>query len=219
MAVRKRDHLLAVAQRMFCETGFHAVSVDAILEEAGVARMTLYKNYGSKEELIIAALKREDRMFRQWLASAVEGKSNHSADRILGLFHALQDRFVSQGYHGCTFIRASIEYPAPSHPIHRAAREHKEMIRSYLRGLAGEVEGADPMILAEQLYLLFEGAITASQLHGEPWPAEYARQAAEKLLAAPSFEPHPFAKRNKVHRETQVEGSGRLGGRKHYRKH
>jgi AcrR family transcriptional regulator len=49
MAVRKRDHLLAVAQRMFCETGFHAVSVDAILEEAGVARMTLYKNYGSKE--------------------------------------------------------------------------------------------------------------------------------------------------------------------------
>ena len=84
MAVRKRDHLLAVAQRMFCETGFHAVSVDAILAEAGVARMTLYKNFGSKEDLIVATLKREDRMFRQWLVSAVEAQSNHSEDRILG---------------------------------------------------------------------------------------------------------------------------------------
>ena len=140
MAVRKRDHLLAVAQRMFCEIGFHAVSVDAILEEAGVARMTLYKNFGSKEDLIVATLKREDTMFRQWLASAVEARSNHPKERILGLFHALHDRFASNGYYGCAFIRASIEYPASSHPVHRAARDHKEMIRSYLRGLAAEVE-------------------------------------------------------------------------------
>jgi len=215
MAIRKRDHLLAVAQRMFCESGFHAVSVDAILEEAGVARMTLYKNFGSKEDLIVATLKREDRMFRQWLASAVEAQSNQSKDRIVGLFHALHDRFASDGYYGCAFIRASIEYPAPGHPVHRAAREHKEMIRSYLRGLAAEVEGADSMMLSEQLYLLFEGAITASQLHGEPWPAEYARQAAEKLLGGPSMESRPSAKRNKVHRETQMEVSGRLGTGKH----
>src|SRR5215472_18942556 len=147
MAVRKRDHLLAVAQRMFCEIGFHAVSVDRILEEAGVARMTLYKNFGSKEDLIVATLKREDRMFRQWLMSAVEAQSSRPEDRILGLFRALHDRFASEGYYGCAFIRASIEYPAPGHPVHRAAREHKEMIRSYLRGLAAEVEGADSMML------------------------------------------------------------------------
>jgi len=188
MAVRKRDHLLAIAQRMFCEAGFHAVSVDAIIEEAGVARMTLYKNFGSKEDLIVATLKREDKMFRQWLVSAVEAQSTRSQERILSLFHALHDRFATEGYYGCAFIRASIEYPDGGHPIHRAAREHKEMIRSYLRGLAGEVAGADPITLSEQLYLLFEGAITASQLHGEPWPAEHARQAAEKLLAASSIE-------------------------------
>jgi AcrR family transcriptional regulator len=201
MAVRKRDHLLAVAQRMFCEIGFHAVSVDAILEEAGVARMTLYKNFGSKEDLIVATLKREDSMFRQWLASAVEARSNHSKDRILGIFHALHDRFASDGYYGCAFIRASIEYPASNHPVHRAAQAHKDMIRSYLRGLAGEVEGADPIALSEQLYLLLEGAITASQLHGEPWPAEYARKAAEKLVAAPGNEPRLSVRRDTVHRE------------------
>src|SRR5215472_7871714 len=211
MAVRKRDHLLAVAQRMFCESGFHAVSVDAILEEAGVARMTLYKNFGSKEELIVATLKREDSLFRQWLASAVEARSNCPKDRILGLFHALHDRFASNGYYGCAFIRASIEYPASNHPVHREAREHKEMIRSYLRGLAAEVEGTDPVTLSEQLYLLFEGAITASQLNGEPWPAEYARQAAEKLLAASFGGARLSAKRNNMDYETQVEGPRRLG--------
>lgn len=194
MAIRKRDHLLAVAQRMFCETGFHAVGVDAILEEAGVARMTLYKNFGSKEDLIVATLKREDTMFRQWLASAIEARSSHPKDRILGLFHALHDRFASDGYYGCAFIRASIEYPASTHPVHRAAQAHKEMIRSYLRGARRRSRRADPVILAEQLYLLFERARTSSQLHGEPWPAEHAGKAAEKLFTAPSTESRPSKK-------------------------
>ena len=87
------------------------------------------------------------------------------------------------------------------------------MIRSYVRGLAAEVEGADPMTPSEQLYLLFEGAITASQLHGEPWPAEYARQAAEKLLSAPSLELRPTPKKAGP-RETQLKGSARRGNRK-----
>jgi AcrR family transcriptional regulator len=184
MAVRKRDHLLAVAQRMFCTGGFHAVGVDAILDEAGVARMTLYKNFKSKEDLIVATLREEDRAFRQWLAASVEVRSRRPHDRILHIFGALHERFAQAGYYGCAFIRASIEFPDPQHPVHRAAREHKEMIRSYLRGLSAEAGAKSPIALAEQLYILFVGAITASQLHGEPWPADYAGQAARQLVAA-----------------------------------
>src|SRR6478672_1392340 len=184
MATRKRDHLVAVAQKMFCDAGFHAVGVDAILQDAGVARMTLYKNFGSKEELILATLKREDIMFRQWLVSSVEARSQHPEDRILAIFPALEERFGEEGYQACAFIRASVEYPAPDHPIHRAARAQREMIRSYLRGLASGVEGADPITLSEQLYLLIEGVLTASQLHGEAWPAKCALKAAEELLFA-----------------------------------
>ena len=169
---------------MFCETGFHAVSVDAIIEEAGVARMTLYKNFGSKDDLIVATLRREDKLFREWLMGSIEARSTQPADRILNLFGALHQRFSAEGYYGCAFIRASIEFPDPKHPVHRSAREHKEMIRSYLRGLAADAGARNPLALAEQLYLLFEGAITASQLHGEPWPADYARQAAEHLITA-----------------------------------
>jgi AcrR family transcriptional regulator len=146
--------------------------------------MTLYKNFGSKEDLIIATLRREDKLFRQWLCGSIEALSTRPADRINALFTALHERFASEGYYGCAFIRASIEFPDHKHPVHRAAREHREMIRSYLRGLAREAGAAHPLVLAEQLYLLFEGAITASQLHGEPWPADHARQAAEHLVAA-----------------------------------
>ena len=184
MAARKKDHLLSVAQRMFCTRGFRAVSVDAILEEAGVARMTLYKNFGSKEDLIVATLRREDKLFRQWLASFVEARSTRPADRIESLFEGLHERFSSEGYYGCAFIRASVEYPDPTHPVHQIAREHKEMIRSYIRGLLSRDNPQNALPLSEQLYLLFEGAIAASQLHGEPWPAEYARQAAHHLLNA-----------------------------------
>src|SRR6516165_6094602 len=100
MGLRKRDHLLAVAQRMFCTAGFHAVTVDAILEEAGVARMTLYKNFGSKEDLIVATLRREDKLFRQWLTGSIEALSTEPADRILSLFLALHQRLPQKGTMG-----------------------------------------------------------------------------------------------------------------------
>ncbi len=182
--MRKRDHLLAVAQQVFCAQGFHAVSVDAVIEAAGVARMTLYKNFDSKEDLIVKTLEQEDREFRQWLSGAVESRASRPSERILALFDALHERFSAKGYYGCAFIRAGIEFPDPNHPVHRAARAHKEMIRSYLRGLATEINPANPSALSEKLYLLFEGAITASQVDSSPWPAECARQAAEDLIAA-----------------------------------
>jgi AcrR family transcriptional regulator len=169
---------------MFCAAGFHAVSVDAIIDEAGVARMTLYKNFQSKEDLIIATLRQEDRLFRQWLAASVEARSTRPDDRIVQLFMALRGRFAADGYYGCAFTRASIEFPDPQHPVHRVAKEHKQMIRSYLRGLASDSGANNPFALAEQLYILFEGAITASQLHGEPWPADYAGKAAQHLVSA-----------------------------------
>src|SRR4051812_17979317 len=119
MPSRKRDHLLTVARRMFCASGFHAVSVDDILHEAGVARMTLYKNFKSKEQLIVATLRDEDRGFREWLTASVEGRSTRPEDRIGHVFQALYRRFATEGYYGCAFIRASIEFPDPQHPVHR----------------------------------------------------------------------------------------------------
>jgi len=131
----------------------------------------------------------------KWLASSIEARASRPEERILGLFHALHDRFATEGYYGCAFIRASIEYPSPDHPVHRAAREHKEMIRSYLRGLATEVEGADPVSLPEQLYLLVEGAITPHSCTASRGPPNM-RGKQPKLLIGRSIESNPTAKRS-----------------------
>src|SRR5689334_6211528 len=104
MAVRKREHVLAVAQRLFCTRGFHAVSVDTIIAEAGVARMTVYKNFASKDDLMAETLRREDMAFRQWLVSTVEARSSRPTDRIAAMFDGLYERFSAAGYYGCPFI-------------------------------------------------------------------------------------------------------------------
>jgi AcrR family transcriptional regulator len=183
MAIRKREHVLEVAQRLFCTRGFHAVSVDTIIAEAGVARMTVYKNFDSKDDLMLETLRREDTAFRQWLVSAVEARSAKPRDRIAAMFDGLHERFSAEGYYGCPFIRVSIEFPDANHPVHRMAKEHKEMIRSYIRGLVSQAGVEHPVQASEQIYLLFEGALTASQLNGGPWPAEIAKQAALQLIA------------------------------------
>jgi hypothetical protein len=79
------------------------------------------------------------------------------------------------------------------------------MIRSYLHGLAGQAGAKNPAALAEQLYLLFEGAITASQLHREPWSADYGLQAAELLVAAART-----ANRSRPASRRKIIQSGRL---------
>jgi len=145
--------------------------------------MTLYKNFESKDDLMLETLRREDKEFRQWLVSTVEKHSTRPADRIAGMFDGLHERFSAAGYYGCPFIRVSIEFPDANHPVHRLAKEHKEMIRSYIRGLVSQAGVANPVQISEQIYLLFEGALTASQLNGGPWPAEVAKQAALQLIA------------------------------------
>ena len=143
----------------------------------------------------MASLRREDKLFRQWLCGSIEAFSTRPSDRIDALFKALHARFASEGYYGCAFIRASIEFPDHKHPVHQAALEHREMIRSYFRGLAEQAGALQPLALAEQLYILFEGALTASQLHGDPWPADRAREAAGRLVTAARSRPERRARR------------------------
>jgi AcrR family transcriptional regulator len=182
MRAGKRDQLLEAAQRLFCRQGFHATGIDAILAEAKVARMTLYKRFKSKEGLIVAVLEREDRMFREWLVAAVERRSRQASDRVLAVYDALGERFEAQGYFGCPFLKASGEFPDAGDPIHQLAIKHKEMVRSYLLGLAAEAGARHPEELSRQLYLLMEGAIGASQVNRNAQVAQQARAAAQVLL-------------------------------------
>ena len=89
MAVSRRDHLVDTALEMFCRDGFHATGIDKILAHAGVAKMTLYNHFRSKDELILAALRRRDEKFRNWFMRAVERLGKTPRNRLLAIFDAL----------------------------------------------------------------------------------------------------------------------------------
>ena len=184
MASGKRDHLVDTALELFYQDGFHATGIDRILETAGVARMTLYNHFKSKDELIVAVLRRRDEKFRNWFMRRVERLASRPEDRLLAIYDALKEWFSSKAFCGCMFINASAEFGDPDDPIHMVAAEHKQLIRRYLGELtrdaiAGEAEAE---ALADELMLLMEGAIVMAYVAGDHSAAARARLGAQKLV-------------------------------------
>jgi AcrR family transcriptional regulator len=183
----RRDELVDTALRLFYTGGFTATGIDKVLAEAGVAKMTLYKHFRSKDELIIAVLNRRDEQFRNWLMGEMEKASPDPGERLLAMFDALEQWFRGKAFKGidfsgCAFINAAGEFGEQDHPAHRTAAEHKLRIVEFLERLCEQAGASAPRELAEQLALLKEGAIVTAQVRGMPEAARVARQTAALLL-------------------------------------
>jgi AcrR family transcriptional regulator len=192
MALSRRDHLVETALGLFMRDGFHATGIDAILAEAGVAKMTLYNHFKSKDELILAALRLRDEQFLEWLVSAVEARADKPRGRLLALFGALDEWINRPDFSGCAFINASAEYGRPDDPIHQAAAEHKRQVRDYIRRIAESAGAADADSLADILNLLMEGAIVSAYVGGKRDAAKLARRAATHLIKRSLDEARPI---------------------------
>lgn len=182
----RRDHLVNTALKLFYRDGFHATGIDTILAESGVAKMTLYKHFKTKEDLILAALTRRDELWMTWFTSSVESRTNDPRARLLAIFDALESWFLGAAapgkFHGCAFINSAAEYADFSHPIHQLASEHKQKMQAQISLWTHAAAVPDPTTLASQLTLLAEGAITLAHVNNAPQAAHTARQVAEKLL-------------------------------------
>lgn len=178
----KREHLMATASRLFYRDGYRAIGIDTLLAEAGVAKMTLYHHFASKEELIVAVLEQRSAGLVVATRAAIAAAGKSPARQLAAVFDALQQWFASDDFKGCAFIRALSEYPDPTHPIHRAAWQHKRAMNSLLRGIVAAAGAKDPGRLADTLSLLVDGAIVAAHATGATTPAETARRAAVDLL-------------------------------------
>ncbi|MCR5883973.1 TetR/AcrR family transcriptional regulator [Rhizobacter sp. J219] len=175
-AVPMKDRILDAADGLFYGQGIQAVGVDAVAASAGISKRTLYKHYPSKAELVAAYLAR-----RTGQAIPFEGTP---VEQILGLFDGLARWFGSKRFRGCAFVNAVAELSGErQHPAIGVAAEHKArrlaQVRTLLQGLGVD----DPDRLAEQLMVLFEGAVAVSLVRGgDPQVAHSAREAACVLL-------------------------------------
>jgi AcrR family transcriptional regulator len=178
----RRDHLLDTALRLFGRDGFHAVGIDRILAESGVAKMTLYKHFPSKQALIVAALERKDASLLAWLESGLARRGEGPREQLLAVFDLLGEWFGGADFHGCLFIKAAGEYPDLADPVHQAAAAYKRRLLGLLTGLASEAGAPSPRLLAQRLLLLVEGATVVAQVLGGREAARQARDTAALIV-------------------------------------
>lgn len=178
----KRDRLLDTAYRLFYRDGYHAVGIDTILAEAGLAKMTLYHHFSSKEELIVAALERRGAEIVAGIEAAVEAVGASPRKRLLALFDWHEGWFKSKDFNGCAFVRAAGEYPELASPVHQVVARRKQASRALLEKLLTDLEVSSPKTLAGQIQLLLEGAIVTAHTTGNPDTILLARDAALALL-------------------------------------
>ena len=182
MSSSKRDLLINTALELFSREGFHATGIDRILSESGVAKMTLYNHFKSKDELILAALRRRDETFRNWFMRTVEASAETPRDRLLATFDVLEEWIRRKDFCGCTFINAAAEFGERADSIRGSCAEHKRLVIEYLERLAQAAGARDPEELAFDLNLLAEGAIVTAQVMGIKDAASRAKRAAEILI-------------------------------------
>lgn len=177
-----RERLIAAALDLFEDEGFHAVGIDRILRNAGVAKMTLYNHFPSKQALIVAVLERKLEAYFAWLDQALIDPSLSPRDRLLAVFDAMSQWHGGPDFRGCLFLKASGEYPEFEDPVHEVAAEHKRRSLARLTALATEAGAASPRLLAQRLLLLCEGATSLAQVLGGAEAARQARDTAALLL-------------------------------------
>ena len=183
-ATNRRDQLLETATELFYRNGCHTIGIDRVLAEAGVAKMTLYKHFKSKENLVLAAAERFNEKLREEFEEAVERDNLPARERLLTIFHFMEHWGRREDFCGCPSINLAVQYPDREHPIHRAAAEHKRARIDYVTRLAREAGARDPEQLGEQLVLLIEGTTVTLQVTGDTSLITRARQAAGKLIDA-----------------------------------
>lgn len=180
-----RERLIEAGTRLFAAHGYHAVGVTRLLEEAQVSRDAMYHNFRSKEELVLSVLRRRDEVSRNLIMREVERAAPDPRGRLLALFDFLDQWFGTKDFAGCMFINASAEFHDHDDPVHRAAAEHKRLMLGHVEGLCLDLGVADPRALAQQIYMLFDGAVVQAHTSGnDPSRLGAARAAAVALIDA-----------------------------------
>ncbi|MGQ0684646.1 TetR/AcrR family transcriptional regulator [Bradyrhizobium sp.] len=177
-----RGRLLSAATRLFCKDGINATGIDAIIDEAGTAKTTLYKLFGSKTNLVHAVLESEGKQWREWFIGAIEAGGGDAQTKLMRIFPVLKTWFGEERFYGCPFINAVAEHDKNQKQFRNIAMKHKKVVLAHLEKLAGEMGAAEPALFAHQLALLIDGAIVAAMVSRDPAVADMAGLAASSLF-------------------------------------
>ncbi|MEO8026113.1 MAG: TetR/AcrR family transcriptional regulator [Bryobacteraceae bacterium] len=183
-----RERILEAAYDLFSRHGVRAVGIDAIIERSGVARMTLYRQFGSKEDLVVEFLKRrEKRWTRDWLIASVEQRASEPRARLLAIFDVFDEWFRQPDFEGCAFVTILVETADPDPDasqteIYRECARHLANIRSFIERLATEAGIPDAAAFGRKWQILMKGSII-SATEGDLDAARRAKEIAALVVS------------------------------------
>ncbi len=179
-----RDRIFQAASELFYRKGIQAVGVEAIAEEANTTKMSLYRHFTSKDELVAAWLREVNVSFwKLW----EEIRGRHPGDprgQVSEFFASLAEHCADPNSRGCPAANAAVELTNPDHPARKVIEEHKAEIRAHLIAVCREMGAADADSLGDSLFLLIEGAQASTQTLGHAGPARAMARAADALIGA-----------------------------------
>ncbi|MCB5186567.1 TetR/AcrR family transcriptional regulator [Methylobacillus caricis] len=177
-----REKILDVASDLFQTRGINSTGVDTIVAVAGTTKMTLYKYFRSKEDLILEVLQKGHADFNTWLHQKLNKNTKKPSERLQKLFDFIEEWVTAPDFRGMAFLKASAEFPNEENPVHRLSAEQSKQFRQFLAELAVDAGAKDADSLALQLSILIEGAIQAEQMKRGSGAVKYAKKAAKILI-------------------------------------
>ncbi|WP_407496671.1 TetR/AcrR family transcriptional regulator [Pseudooceanicola sp. MF1-13] len=178
-----RDRLIETARVLFLRHGVPHIGINRVIDEANVARMTLYNHFPSKDALVAAVYEQEAELRRQSILTAQAAHDTPVA-KVSALFDIALELAREKGFRGCAFVNLAIETAAADGSLHALAKAHKEWIRANVLDCLPSEMFADPATLARQVVVLWDGGIVGAYVTQSVTPIKAARDAAQALMRA-----------------------------------
>jgi AcrR family transcriptional regulator len=179
-----RERILETADDLFYREGIHAVGIDAIIEKSGVAKMSLYRSFASKDDLVAAYLKARGQRYWQWWDGVMARNPNQPRRQLSDLFEAIAVRTRRPEFRGCAFLKAAAEFPEECAGARVVALAYKKELRKRLLKLCSTIGAHQPDVLSNQLLMLIEGAYSTAGILGKRDAVKATAKAAEALIDA-----------------------------------
>jgi AcrR family transcriptional regulator len=176
------ERLMDTAAALFNAHGIRATGIDSILAKAGVARMTLYRNYGNKDGLVRSVLQRESAAWLEWLDRELGCMQGTAHDRLCAYFDLLERWFAQPDFRGCSFINSVAEAPLEGDCVKPIAAAHRQASVAFLVRLLADAGVPDLADFAEQIVMLADGATVGAMITGDIGLLRRARAAALALM-------------------------------------
>ena len=186
--VPMRERIVEAATALFYARGLRAVSAEKIIAQVGITKVTFYRHFPTKDDLIVAYLERR----AQWERDAIAG-ARQAADEVPDVFRIIAEAIgaesCSPGFRGCPFINAAAEYADPEHPVRRVVDAHRRWFKQTTQDLLDEINVPDSARVADQLVMLRDGAMVSGYLSDPGAVADALYTAGRAVIAFRSTTP------------------------------